>query len=80
MSRTTLGRLFLATGFVCVVVSGCATPFRPTGWVCCKMTSHDSQSLVFCGIRSGRVSAEKHSQPLELCREFQADPFLAFDD
>ncbi len=75
--KLTLQRMLFGLGVSCVLGCGCATPFRPAGWVCYDMQVGDQQSFEYCTVSTQKTNANDVVQHFNSDDVWQSDPFLA---
>lgn len=81
MKPTFLQKNLLGLGIACVLSCGCASPFRPNGWVCYEMKWVAPQSLEYCSYQVDRPYVNNESDThFNGGVEWQADPFLVTEE
>ena len=80
MKPTIVQKVLFGLGISSVLACGCATPFRPKGWVCYDIAFGNSQSLEYCAYHTPHAVADVGGrQDFKSGCEWQSDPFLAIN-
>ena len=83
MKTTLIQKMLFGLGFYTVFGCGCATPFRPDGWICDEMRVRETNSMEYCSIRKAEtiaIDASNSRRTADSAETLQTDPFLAFDE